>query len=77
MANKPFKATYLGRCGKCRDYIYDGEMIVRLETPVSWLERKRLIPNSGGRFFEDKKTTQYAHEVCPKEIPPESLERSR
>ena len=66
---KAFKATYLGRCGKCRDYIYDGEMIVRLEEPVSWLVRERLIPYGHGRFFEDKKTTQYAHDVCPKEIP--------
>ena len=60
-----FKAKHLGRCGKCHDYIYDGEMIVRMEKPVSWIERRRLIPYSGGRFFVDQKTTQYAHEKCP------------
>ena len=44
--NRPFKAKHLGRCGKCHDYIYDGEMIVRLEEPESWLVRERLIPVS-------------------------------
>ena len=66
-ASRPFKSTLPGRCAICRRPIANGQSIVKLEKPVSWIESKRLIPRGGGRFFTDQKSSQYAHADCLKE----------
>ena len=64
-ASAPFASKYdSGRCPVCKRRISKGAMIVRLEKPVKWIESKRLIPNSRGRFFTDLQTSQYAHDEC-------------
>ena len=66
-ASKPFKSKHPGRCAICKRRITEGQSIVKLEKPVSWIESKRLIPHGGGMFFTDQKSTQYVHEDCLKE----------
>ena len=64
-SSRPFKAKYTsGRCAVCRRRILAGDLIVRLEETVTWIEGKRLIPHSGGRFFTDLKTADHAHAEC-------------
>ena len=64
-ASRPFKAQYnSGRCAVCRNRIVKYTLIVKLEKTATWIESKRLIPNSGGRFFTDLKTADYAHAEC-------------
>ena len=66
-SNAPFASKYdSGRCPVCKRRISKGAMIVRLEKLVQWIEGKRLIPNSRGRFFTDLQTSQYAHDECLK-----------
>ena len=62
---KAFKSKYnSGRCGFCKRRIVEGQLIVKLEKTVTWIESKRLIPHGGGRFFTDLKTADYAHAEC-------------
>ena len=62
---KPFPSKYdSGRCPVCKRRISKGAMIVRLEKEEEWIESKRMIPNSRGRFFTDLQTSQYAHDEC-------------
>jgi len=63
-SSRPFKAKQHGTCAACRGAISAGDMIVRLEKPVEWIECKRLIPRGGGMFFKDLRTSQYAHAEC-------------
>ena len=68
MNSRPFKSKYnSGRCPVCKRRILADDLIVRLEKTVTWIESKRLIPNSGGRFFTDLKTADYAHAECMEE----------
>lgn len=67
-ASRLFKSKHdSGRCPICRRRIVKGQLIVRLEKPVSWIEQKKLIPHSGGRFFVDQQSSQYAHGDCLEE----------
>jgi len=63
-SSRPFKAKQHGTCAACRDAISVDDMIVRLQKPVTWIESKRLIPRGGGRFFVDRRSSQYAHAEC-------------
>ena len=64
-ATKPFASKYdSSRCPVCKRRISKGAMIVRLEEEEKWIESKRLIPNSRGRFFTDLQTSWYAHDEC-------------
>ena len=67
-ASRPFKSKYdSGRCPICKRRISKDALIVRLEKNVTWIESKRLIPNSGGRFFTNLKTSNHAHAKCLEE----------
>ena len=67
-ASRLFKSKYTsGRCPVCKLRIVEGQLIVRLDKPVSWIERKRLMQNSGGMFFTDQKSSQLAHADCLEE----------
>ena len=69
-ASRPFKSKYdSGRCAvsNCRRRIIKGDLIVRLEKTVTWIESKRLIPHGGGRFFTNLKTANHAHAKCLEE----------
>ena len=67
-SSRPFKSKYnSGRCPVCKRRILADDLIVRLEKTVTWIESKRLIPHSGGRFFTDLKTADYAHAECIEE----------
>ena len=63
-SSRLFKAKQYGTCAICRTSISIGALIVRLEKPVSWIERKHLMRNSGGRFFVDQRSSQYVHGDC-------------
>lgn len=65
--SRPFVAKHLGRCPHCKRRIVEGQLIVRLEKPVTWIAQKRLIPHSGGRFFVDQLSSQHAHADCQEE----------
>ena len=67
-ASRLFKSKYTsGRCPICKLRIVEGQLIVRLDKPVSWIEQKKLVPYGGGRFFTDQKSSQFAHADCLEE----------
>ena len=63
-ASRPFQSKHPGRCPICKLRITEGQSIVKLENPVTWIATKRLIPHGGGRFFTDRQSSQYAHDEC-------------
>ncbi len=66
-ASRPFKSKYdSGRCPRCKLRIVKDDLIVRLETPVTWIESK-LIPHGRGKFFRNKRTSKHAHAKCLEE----------
>ena len=67
-ATRPFKSKYdSGRCPICRRRISKDALIVKLDKPIVWIEQKRMIPRGGGRFFTDRKESQYVHAKCLEE----------
>lgn len=67
-ASRLFKAKHnSSRCPVCRRRIVAGQLIVRLEKPIAWIEQKKMIPNGRGRFFVDQQSSQYAHNDCLEE----------
>ena len=64
---KSFKSKYnSGRCGICKKRIVEGQLIVKLEKPITWIESK-LIPHGRGKFFRNKRTSEYVHAKCLEE----------
>ena len=67
MNGRPFKSKYdSGRCGICKRRILKDQLIVKLETPITWIESK-LIPHGRGKFFRNKRTSAYVHTECLEE----------